>query len=238
MMEITFNGDNDIENIEAPEGVSAEEVILAMKNLQEAPLWLQTPYQREDDASNTSLVETHRLRERESLSSVVEDIDEIVSTIRENRPDDPEMVSLALDDLENTLIGAKGAVVSDTSSDETTIVPTQELNIILKAANCEIDAMGDVGEDIHEFRDAYRRVKYQVSQDKLSEVSTRELGLILEAADREISSREDMGQNVDDLNEAYNTVNDSPGVLREECEADNLDNKIDTDTGELQTRVN
>jgi hypothetical protein len=42
-----------------------------------------------------------------TLSSIVEDIENTLATIRDYRPDDPEMVSYALDDLETQLAALK-----------------------------------------------------------------------------------------------------------------------------------
>lgn len=210
-MEITFSSNNKIERIEA-EKVSPEEIILAMKNVQEAPLWLQTPAQRESDTQTTSLVETHRLHDRETLGSVLEDIEETVSTLstlREDRLDDPLALERAIDDLEITIAKAQGSAVNTDTPDETATVPNEELDLIIRAADREIDAMGDAGEDIYQFCHAYRQVKSEVSKGESSEITVQPLGLLLEAADREIEALEQTGGLTDELNDAYNVLSEA-----------------------------
>jgi hypothetical protein len=50
-IEITFGPDNNIQNIETADGVSVGELQLVLQGIENDPLWLQSPADRETDAN-------------------------------------------------------------------------------------------------------------------------------------------------------------------------------------------
>lgn len=53
MIEVIFNADNEITSIEAPNGLTAEELEQIGTSIQEDPVWLQSPADRKTDLPTT-----------------------------------------------------------------------------------------------------------------------------------------------------------------------------------------